>query len=81
MALGGRRITDTIRIIIATASPLPPTHHGRLGDRVRNLEFQGLEVTNVLRIVVVGGSICRILAGLEAQVAQALTHGETGWSA
>ena len=147
----GRRIIIIIIVVIVTASPLPPTHHGRLrsGDRVRGLEVRGagsdecledcgswrldlsyfkrfgatggwrcgmsggfwpwgdsiyrgletlefeawssggsrfrqpiqtgwvplnkqtldlrrLEVTNVSRIVALGGSICRILRGLEA---------------
>ena len=37
-------------------------------------EFRETEVTNVLRIVVLGGSICRILLGLEAPGAPASNH-------
>ena len=37
-----------------------------LAFAVRGLDVRGLAVTNVSSIVVVGGSICRILQGLEA---------------
>ena len=56
---------------IATLPRLPPTHlEYSFGDSlafaVRGLEVRGLAVTNVSGIMVVGGSICRILGGSEA---------------
>ena len=58
-------------VIIVTLPRLPPTHLeysfvDSLAFAVRGLDVRGLAVTNVSRIVSVGGSICRILRGLEA---------------
>ena len=64
-----RRITSIV--IIVTLPRLPPTHLeysfiDSLAFAVRGLDVRGLAVTNVSSIVVVGGSICCILQGLEA---------------
>ena len=48
---------------------LEQNNHGLRGLAILEFEawsFGGLEVTNVSRIVALGGSICRILRGLEA---------------
>ena len=45
--------------------PLKQIKHSRI-RRTEAGSLGGLEVTNVSRIVALGGSICRILRGLEA---------------
>ena len=60
-----------ILLLIVTLPRLPPTHLeysvvDSLAFGVRGLDLRGLAVTNVSRIVVVGGSACCILRGLEA---------------
>ena len=59
-------VLTIVRIIIVTLPRLPPTHLeysfvDSLAFRVRGSDFRRLAVTNVSRIVVVGGSICHIL--------------------